>query len=143
MDQAKSGDKVKVHYNGTLEDGSIFDSSYQKDPIEFTIGEKKLIPGFEDAVVGMNIGEKKAVLIPAPEAYGLHQKELVAVVKKAQLPSNIELKTGIVLQVTSESGVPINFAVAEIAEETVTLDANHPLAGKDLNFEINLLKILS
>ena len=142
MVQAKSGDRVKVHYSGTLDDGSIFDTSYEKEPIEFTIGEQKLIAGFENSIVGMNVGEKKKIAIPAAEAYGLHQKELIAVVKKTQLPSDIALKTGIVLQVTSESGVPINFAVSEVTEETVTLDANHPLAGKDLNFEINLVEIL-
>ena len=142
MIQAKSGDKVKAHFNGTLNDGSVFDTSNEKNPLEFTIGEQKLIPGFEDAVIGMQTGETKKVAISAADAYGLHQKELIAVVKKAQLPSDIEVKAGIVLQITSENNIPINFKVIEVGEETVTLDANHPLAGKDLNFEINLVEIL-
>ena len=142
MIQAKSGDKVKVHYNGTLADGSVFDSSQKKEPIVFVIGEEKLIPGFERALIGMQPGETKDIAIPAKEAYGEKYQDLVTVVAKKAIPEDIELKAGIVLEVTLESGVPVNFAVIDVADDKVTLDANHPLAGKELNFNIELMEIL-
>ncbi|MBN1521931.1 MAG: peptidylprolyl isomerase [Candidatus Aureabacteria bacterium] len=142
MVQAKMGDRVKVHYKGTLDNGDVFDSSYERHPIEFTIGEQKLIPGFESALVGMNEGEKKTVNVLSDEAYGQAQADLIAVVKKDRLPSNIEPCVGQVLQVTSQGGAIINFAITDMTDDTVTLDANHPLAGKDLLFEIELLQII-
>jgi peptidylprolyl isomerase len=141
MAQAKSGDKVKVHYSGKLANGELFDSSLEREPIEFTIGEEKLIRGFESAVIGMCEGESKTILIPSGEAYGRHQQELVAVVDRKTLPANITPEIGMRLKIDSAQGYPIHLTVMAVTEENVTLDANHPLAGKDLSFEIRLLQI--
>jgi peptidylprolyl isomerase len=141
MTKAKLGDKVKVHYSGILSDGKVFDSSFDRDPLEFTVGEEKLIPGFEIAVVGMQQGETKSVIIASKEAYGPHQKDLVAVIDKATLPPHVIPKVGLRLQVASGEGVPIVFTISAFDDKKVTLDANHPLAGKDLTFEIKLLEI--
>lgn len=145
MAEAKKGNTVKVHYTGKLADGSVFDSSVGKEPIEFTIGEKKLIPGFENAVEGMEPGNKKSVTIPSEEAYGPHKQELVITIDKKDIPPHIKPEVGQVLQFQkkAEDGKEevIPFTVIGLTETHLTLDANHPLSGKDLIFEIELLEI--
>jgi peptidylprolyl isomerase len=140
--KAQSGDTVKVHYTGTLEDGTVFDSSIDHEPLEFTIGDGRLIPGFEDAVVGMSQGESKTVEIPADEAYGPYYEELVLVVDRDQLPPDLQPEVGQQLQSQQEDGKIVIFTVIDISESTVTFDANHPLAGEDLTFDIQLVEIL-
>ncbi len=150
MAQAKQGDKVRVHYTGRLDDGDVFDSSECSDdgcgcetgPLEFVIGEGQVIPGFESAVVGMKIGEKKDVKIPVDEAYGPRLEEMVGVVEKSRLPDGFEPELGGQLEVTREDGETFTVLVVDMTETEVTLDANHPLAGRDLNFEIKLVEIL-
>lgn len=142
MGQAKKGDNVKVHYTGKLEDGSIFDTSASRDPIEFKLGDGQLISGFENAVIGMNQDESKTIKIPSDDAYGPHRKELVVTVERKELPENINPKVGQKLHISQSTGQPIVVLVTEADESSVTLDANHPLAGKDLTFEIQLLEIL-
>jgi len=149
MAQAKAGDTVKVHYTGRLEDGSVFDSSECHDeecgcetgPLEFTIGEGQVIPGFEQAVTGMSIGESKTVTIPVAEAYGDRQDELVAQVPRSDLPEGMNPEVGQQLEVTQEDGSSFPVLVIDVAEESITLDANHPLAGKDLTFDLKLVAI--
>jgi len=141
--QAQPGDTVKVHYTGTLEDGTVFDSSIDGEPLEFTIGNGRLIPGFEDAVVGMSQGESKTVEIPADDAYGTYYEELVFVVERSDIPGlPPDLEIGQQLGFEQEDGTTITLTVIDISESTVTLDANHPLAGEDLTFDIQLVEIL-
>jgi len=143
MPQAKEGDTVKVHYTGRLaDDGTEFDSSTGRDPLEFAVGARTLIPGFEEAVVGMAPGESKKVEISSEEAYGPHHEEAVQTVQRAEIPEQIDLAVGNVLQATAPNGQQLALTVVELTEETVTLDANHPLAGKDLEFEIELVEIV-
>ncbi len=141
MTQAKTEDMVKVHYTGRLEDGTEFDSSREASPLEFTVGGGEVIPGFEQAVVGMQPGESKTVRIPAEQAYGEHHDQLVANLERKDIPENLDLQVGNQLEVTQESGEKFLVTVTDLNEETVTLDANHPLAGKDLIFDIDLLEI--
>ncbi|NIA23759.1 MAG: peptidylprolyl isomerase [Proteobacteria bacterium] len=142
MKEAKEGNTVKVNYTGKLDNGMIFDSSKGKEPLKFTIGEHHVIPGFEDAIVGMHEGENKTIHIKADDAYGKHHKELVIEVEKIRIPKDIDVKLGQQLQINSENGEVTNVVVAAVNDTTVTLDANHPLAGKDLNFDIELAKIV-
>ena len=139
--QAKDGDTVKVHYTGKLEDGTVFDTSIERDPLQFTIGEGQLIPGFEQAVVGMSPGESKTVEIPADEAYGPYREELVMVVDRDQLPEDLQPEVGQQLQIRQPDGQTILVKVIDVSESSVTLDANHPLAGKDLTFDIELVEV--
>ena len=142
MQQAKRGDTVHVHYRGTLDDGTEFDSSAGADPIVFTLGAGEVIPGFEEAVEGMSTGEKKTKQIDAGNAYGDRRDELVFTVPKDQMPENgsgIEL--GDMLQVGFPDGSSANVQVAGVDESSVTLDANHPLAGRNLTFELELVAI--
>lgn len=141
MAQVKTGDKVKVHYVGSLEDGTVFDSSREGEPMEFAVGERMLIPGFEDAVIGMSVGDSKTVSIPPEDAYGSSIEELVTVVERSQIPSSLEPKIGMMLQANSDDGMVVPFTVKEVTEDSVTLDGNHPLAGKGLTFKIELLEI--
>lgn len=141
MSQARKGDNVKVHYKGILSDGTEFDSSSGREPLEFTIGEGMLIPGFENAVEGMAPGESKKVVIPAEEAYGPYIKELVADFDKAQFPPDINPEVGTQLQIEQDNGGTTLVRVIDVTESNVTLDANHPLAGKDLIFDIELVEI--
>ena len=141
MAKAKIGDTVKVHYTGRLEDGTEFDTSSGREPLEFTLGEKQVIQGFEDGVLGMEVNETKTVTIPADQAYGPYHEELALDVPKGQFPPNIQPELGLQLQLTQPNGQPINVTVTQITEEVVTLDANHPLAGKDLTFDIQLVEI--
>ena len=139
--QVKNGDTVQVNYTGKLSDGTVFDSSSGHTPLEFTLGSGKLIPGFEKAVLGMKVGEKKTITIPANEAYGPYRKELTLEIPRTDL-KDITPKIGMQLQSTQKDGSLIVATITKITETTVTLDANHHLAGKDLTFEIELLKIL-
>jgi peptidylprolyl isomerase len=142
MAQAKSGDKVKVHYTGKLKDGTVFDSSADREPLEFTIGEGQIIPGFEQAVVGMNPGDSKVATIPVDEAYGPRRDEMMINVDKGQFPDHITPEVGQKLQMQRSDGRMIMVTVTDISEENVTLDANHPLAGQDLTFDIKLVEIV-
>lgn len=142
MSTVKEGDKVKVHYTGTLEDGTVFDSSRERDPIEFTLGEGQLIPGFENAVIGMNEGDSTTVDIPTEEAYGERREDLEIEVAKEELPDEVEPQVGAQLQVKqNDSGRAIPVRISEVSGDKVTLDANHPLAGKNLTFDIELIEI--
>jgi len=141
LSKVKDGNTVKVHYTGTLKDGSIFDSSVEREPLEFKLGEGQLIPGFEKAVIGMEEGDKTKVEIPVDEAYGAAREELIINVPKDQLPEDVQPEVGMQLQVNQPDGQPVPVRVAEISDEELTLDANHPLAGKDLAFEIELVEI--
>ncbi|MFC2058276.1 FKBP-type peptidyl-prolyl cis-trans isomerase [Chloroflexota bacterium] len=140
--EAKSGDTVSVHYTGTLDDGTVFDSSIGGDTLQFTIGNGEMIPGFEQAVTGMKIGESKTVKITADEAYGPHQEDLVFTVALSEVPENIDPQVGQLLGIEMADGSQVYVLVTEVTESYVTLDANHPLAGKDLTFEIHLVEIM-
>lgn len=141
MAQAKAGDTVTVHYTGKLEDGTVFDSSANREPLQFSIGEGRIIPGFEQAIIGMAPGDSKTATIPSDEAYGPHQQQMVVVVEREQIPENVPLDVGQQLQIRQENGQPIPVIVTDISDAKVTLDANHPLAGEDLIFDIQLLEI--
>ncbi len=141
MAGAKQGDTVKVHYTGKLEDGTVFDSSFNRDPLQFTIGGGQVIPGFEQAVIGMNPGESKTTKVPADKAYGPHHEEMVMVVERNQFPGHLKPEVGQRLQIHLADGGTLIVVVTDMSESTVTLDANHPLAGKDLTFDIELLEI--
>ncbi|KAF5075883.1 FKBP-type peptidyl-prolyl cis-trans isomerase [Methanoculleus horonobensis] len=143
MAQAKEGDTVKVHYTGKLEDGTVFDTSEERTPIEFTIGSGQIIPGFERAVVGMEPGETKTMRVPPEEAYGPHREEMTITVDRGQFPEEINPEPGQQLQVQQPDGQAAVVVVSDVSESTVTLDANHPLAGQPLTFEIELVDIVS
>jgi peptidylprolyl isomerase len=134
---AKTGDLVRVHYTGTLADGTVFDSSEGREPLEFTIGEGMVIPGFERAVAGLEVGQSIVRTIPAEEAYGPVVQEMMVTIPRGQIPPEMPLEEGQELQLRSEEGVMIAH-IAEISEEAIVLDANHPLAGEDLTFNITL-----
>jgi len=142
MARAKYGDTVKVHYTGRLDDGTVFDASINGEPLQFTIGSGQIIPGFEQAVVGMNPGESKTVKIPAEDAYGQRREDLIIEVEKSQLPEGLKPEVGLQLQSRQPDGRIVVLTIADITESHVTLDANHPLAGKDLTFEIQLVEII-
>ena len=139
---AKQGDTVRVHYTGRLEDGSVFDTSLGRDPIEFILGAGQVIPGFEEAIVGMNPGESKVVKVLAEQAYGLYRPDLVVEIARSEVPPELDLEVGLQLVLRQPEGQLIPVTVAELSESTVTLDANHPLAGQDLTFDIQLVEIL-
>lgn len=163
MAQAKDGDKVRVHYTGTLADGSVFDSSEQADegcgdndcsdhecgcggnsgePMEFVIGQGNLIPKFEQAVIGLEPGQRITVKIPADEAYGQRAEELVAVIGRSEIPEDIRPNPGDQMEVLLQDGSPMPVLVTEVTDTEITLDANHPLAGMDLTFDIRLVEIV-
>jgi peptidylprolyl isomerase len=170
MAQAKTGDKVKVHYTGTLEDGSVFDTSEgpieqpndhscgcgskkenddgcgcgsgASGPMEFVIGAGQLIPKFEAAVIGLEPGQSITVLIPADDAYGQRAEEMVAVIERSEIPADINPEPGHQMEVILEDGSPLPVLVTEVTDTTITLDGNHPLAGRDLTFAIRLVEIL-
>jgi len=141
MAKVKNGDSVKVNYTGKLEDGTVFDTSDNKEPLEFKVGEGKLIKGFEAAVVGMEPGEEKTVQIPADEAYGPHHPEMIMVIDRKEVPDTITPKVDQMLQVRQKDGTTFAVKVTDVSEKSLTLDANHPLAGKDLTFDIQLAEI--
>jgi len=141
MSQAKSGDTVKIHYTGTLDDGTEFDSSAGRDPLEFSLGSGQVIAGFDNAVDGMAVGESKTVTIPPAEAYGDRHEKLIQQVPASSLPDDMKPEVGMQLQSKSRDGQEMNLVVAEVTEETITVDANHPLAGFALTFAIELVEI--
>jgi peptidylprolyl isomerase len=143
MAQAKKGDTVKIHFTGKLEDGTVFGSTADREPLEFKLGEGKIIPGVEKAVEGMNVGESKTFEVPPEQAYGQHQAELVQEVSRDQFPKDVEPKIGQKFEVPQQEGLPMAVRVVNVSESTVTLDANHPLAGRDLTFDLELLEIPS
>jgi peptidylprolyl isomerase len=142
MAQAKHGDTVKVQYTGKLEDGTVFDTSIDRDPLQFTVGEGQLIPGFEQAVAGMNPGESKTTKVPADKAYGPHRKEMAHAVDRNQFPAHLKPEVGQRLQLRQADGRTMVVTVTDVSESSVTLDANHPLAGEDLTFDIRLIEIV-
>jgi peptidylprolyl isomerase len=151
MAQAKEGDRVKVHYTGRLEDGTVFDSSEceedecgcgQSGPMEFTIGSGEVIPGFDKGVIGLEVGESKMIHIPVDEAYGERNDEMVAEVPRGDLPPEIKPEVGQQLEVTQEDGQLFQVLVIDMDDDTITIDANHPLAGQALNFDIRLVEII-
>lgn len=141
MSEAKTGDTVQVHYRGTLDDGSEFDSSAGREPLSFTVGGGQVIGGFDDAVTGMVIGDKKTVEIACVEAYGPARDDLINQIERERIPDHIELAEGLQLQAGGPGGAPSVVIVIAFDDTTVTLDANHPLAGKDLTFEIELVAV--
>lgn len=141
MDQAKQGDIVRVHYTGRLDDGTVFDTSQGRDPLEFTIGEGNIIPGFEEAVVGMSPGDLKTERIESDRAYGPHREDQVLQVPREHFPPDLEPAVGLPLQIRHSSGQTMAAFISEVEDDRVTLDANHPLAGQDLTFEIELVEI--
>ena len=142
MAKAKNGDAVKVHYTGKLEDGTVFDSSENREPIKFTIGEGNVIPGFEEAVVGMSPGESKTEKVPADQAFGPYREELVVDIDRERIPRGIDPEVGQQLRFEKTDGGITEVLVKGVTESKVTLDANHPLARNDLVFDIQLLEIL-
>ncbi|MDR9418787.1 peptidylprolyl isomerase [Gracilimonas sp.] len=143
MSKVKDGDTVKVHYTGKLEDGSVFDSSVERDPLEITLGEGKLIPGFEKAVVGLEVGDKTTASIESADAYGERRDDLELSIERSQLPQDIEPQVGMQLQLNQPNGQPVPVQITEVEEENIKIDANHPLAGKDLTFDIELVDIVN
>lgn len=149
MAQAKKGDRVKVHYTGKLDDGSVFDSSECGDegdcgcsgPLEFTVGAGEVIPGFEQAVEGLSINETRSVHIPVDQAYGERVEEMVAQVPRSELPADMVPEVGQQLEVTQEDGNAFQVVITAVTDDQVTIDANHPLAGRNLNFDIRLVEI--
>lgn len=142
MKQATPGDTVRVHYTGTLADGTKFDTSAGRDPIELTIGSGRVIPGFEKAIVGMAEGDTKNVTVEPDDAYGPRDPHLIQTVERGRLPADIDLDVGTMLQASDPSGNQVRLQVVELSDENVTLDANHPLAGKPLIFELELVEVI-
>ncbi len=140
--KAKEGNVVKVHYKGTLNNGTEFDCSHEREPLEFTVGQGTVIPGFEQGIVDMLTGEKKTINIPCDKAYGPRQNDMVQSVERNQIPPEMEIQVGQQLQVQTPDQQVIVVTITEIQENAVTLDANHPLAGQDLTFELELVEIV-
>lgn len=141
MSEVKSGDTVRIHYTGSLTDGSVFDSSEGRDPLEFTVGKDQVIKGMDAGLEGMTVGEKKTLNIPCQEAYGPINPAARQSIPRDGIPADIPLEVGIQLQMQSPEGQVLPVTVVEVADDTVTLDANHFLAGKDLVFEIELVSV--
>lgn len=139
--KAANGHTVKVHYTGKLENGTVFDSSKRKAPLEFTLGETSVIVGFEQAIIGMQPGDHKTIKISSDNAYGPHLPELVSTVKKSQFPPHIKPELGQQLEIRQTDGPTILVTITDVSDDEVTLDANHPLAGKDLIFDIELVEL--
>lgn len=143
MSQVKNNDTVKVHYTGKLENGQVFDSSVERgEPIQFTLGQGQLIPGFEKGLIDMRVNEKKTVNIPMEEAYGETNEQLIQEVPKSQLSEDIEPKVGMGLITQTPNGQEINLVVTEVKDESIVVDGNHPLAGKNLIFDLELVEII-
>lgn len=142
MTQAKAGDTVRVHYTGTLDDGTTFDSSTGRDPLEFTVGSGQIIPGLDREIPGMAPGEQKQVTIPPADAYGDHDPGRVQTVPRDKIPQDIPTDPGTQLQMQTPDGQAIPVTVTQADDTQVTLDANHPLAGKELKFDVELVEIV-
>ena len=142
MAQARSGDSVKVHYTGNTNAGEVFDSSVDRDPLQFTIGENQVIPGFEEATIGMEPGDSKKITITTDRAYGPHNPDMVVAIDRSRFPENLEPQVGQQMQMRQSEDQMIVVTVTSVSDSQVTLDANHPLAGKDLTFEIQLVEII-
>ena len=141
MSQASQGDKIKINYTGKFEDGTVFDSSEDKEPLEFTAGEGQMIEGVDDAVIGMSVGDKKNVEVAPEKGYGNRMEEMVVNIEKAQFPEDLNPEPGLTIQLMDQnSGQPIVATIVEVGEEEVTIDANHPLAGKNLFFDIERIE---
>lgn len=141
MSEASSGNTVKIHYTGRFEDGTVFDTSADRDPLEFTVGSGQVIPGMDNAVTGMKVGDNQTVSIPPEEAYGTHDERLVQEVPKKMLPEDMTPAIGMQLQSQTPDGQTMQLVVTEVADETITVDANHPLAGRVLEFDIELVAV--
>lgn len=141
MTQVKPGDTVRIHYTGTLADGATFDSSAGRDPLEFTVGSGQIIPGLDAAITGMTVGDKKTVEVPADMAYGQPDPSAQQAVPRAEIPADIPLDLGTQLQMQTPQGQVLPVTVVDVTDQEVVLDANHPLAGKDLTFAIELVAI--
>lgn len=142
MARASKGDRVRVQYSGYIKDGMPFDSSSNNEPVEFIIGQGSVVPGLENAVIGMEEGEKRSVMIPPEDAYGHHKIELVTSIDSSRLPPEIHPEIGMKLQARTKEGLVTTVTVTEMTDDYITLDGNHPLAGEELIFEIKLLEIL-
>jgi peptidylprolyl isomerase len=142
MQQVKKGDTIKVHYHGKLADGSTFDSSEGREPLEFEVGGGMVIPGFDEGVTGMAVGEKKTILIPADEAYGPKQEEMLMEFPRDRFPADMVPEVGMQLNMSNGSGQNFPVTITEVGDENVMLDANHPLAGEDLTFDLELVEIV-
>jgi FKBP-type peptidyl-prolyl cis-trans isomerase 2 len=141
MSAAKTGDTVKVHYTGILEDGTQFDSSRGSEPLQFTLGGGRILPGFEIAVEGMIVGGTKTIYLPAEDAYGPYREDLTQEVPRSVIPDDIELAEGIILHAQGPDGQTLHFTVVDFDDQKVKIDGNHPLAGKDLIFELELMEL--
>ena len=141
MSQVKQNDTVKVHYTGKLANGEVFDSSLERDPMEFQVGKGQLIPGFENGIIDMKVNEKKTLVIPSEEAYGEPRKELIQEVPKDKLPEEIKPEVGMGLVSTTPDGNEIQLVVKEVKDDAIVVDGNHPLAGQELTFDIEVVEI--
>ncbi len=141
MAQAKQGDTVQVNYTGRLQDGTVFDTSQHRGPLRFTMGKGQLIAGFEQALLGMNIGEKKTVVIPPDQGYGPHRPKNVIEMERKNLPEGLDVQVGQRLEITQTDDQVILVTITASTATSITLDANHPLSGKDLTFDIELVSI--
>lgn len=141
MSPARIGDTVKVHYTGRLQDGQVFDSSKERQPLQFTLGEEQVIQGFQDAVIGMTPGDSKTVTVESNNAYGPRREDLIAEVERNRIPEHIDPQVGQQLQINQPNGEAMVVTVTAVSESNVRLDGNHPLAGKDLVFDIELVEI--
>ena len=141
MQQAQNGDKVKVHYHGKLRSGEIFDSSQGRDPLEFELGSGQVIKGFDDGIKGMQVGDKKTIEIAVVDAYGEKQQEMIIEFPKDQFPPDMNPEAGMQLMMSNGSGQQFPVTIVEVKEESVVLDANHPLAGQELIFDLELVEI--
>lgn len=142
MAQAKKGDTVQIHYTGRLEDGTVFDTSRSRHPLQFTLGNSQVIAGFENAITGMNVGESKTAVIPVELAYGARRDDMVVTMKRDQLPPDLDAKVGQRLELTQADDQVMLVTVTGVTESSITLDANHPLAGKALTFDLELIAIV-
>ena len=142
-EEVQNGNKVKVHYTGKLDDGTVFDSSRERDePLEFTVGNQEVIPGVEKAVEGMSEGETKEVNIPSEEAYGEHDPNRVMDIPKSELPDDVDPQEGMLLQGQTGDGQTVRLQIVSVGDDTIKADANHPLAGKALNFDLELMEVV-
>jgi peptidylprolyl isomerase len=142
MASVKSGDKVKVHYHGTLVNGETFDSSSGREPLEFEVGSGMVIKGFDDGVTGMSVGDKKTIHIPFEQAYGPSNPDMIIDMPKERFPADMQIEIGMPLMMSDQQGHQMQVTITEIKETSIVLDANHPLAGKDLIFDLELVEIV-